>query len=310
MRVYFLSYLPAILKLNGMFIGTIDGFERRIELDPANGVFAEIIPDNNLQPVNFFLNEKFFSSPPAFAEVYLMDGDALINIREYGAKDVKLNVVCQTRFCGNLITVFSQGGVYLSAEGEEYDLSPLPLAFADAGTEVKTLAGREVLAIKSNVSSHLLLISDRGKKIFLNPVESAEFGETLKITAAFETCTAAKAEFEFAYDGERLTLTASKTVETRPPEEDILHFAFFESVLTRGNCVNYLSDELKPRANDLKSYLGEFISVTVPPEKFYLQHGKIKAAGLVYPLSENLYRVKYFAVDVENGKIANIYPVQ
>ena len=133
-----------------MFIGTIDGFERRIELDSANGVFAEIIPDNNLQPVNFFLNEKFFSAPPAFAEVYLMDGDALINIREYGAKDVKLNVVCQTRFCGNLITVFSQGGVYLSAEGEEYDLSPLPLAFADAGTEVKTLAGREVLAIRSN----------------------------------------------------------------------------------------------------------------------------------------------------------------
>lgn len=291
-----------------MFIGSIDGFERRIELDPADGVFAEIIPDNNLQPVNFFLNEKFFSSPPPFADVYLMEGDALIRIKEYGVKDVKLSVIYQTRFAGNLVTVFSQGGIYLSVEGAEYELSPLPLSFARLRAEVKTVSGREVLALFGGVD--LLLISEKGKMIFMNPTENAEFSDTLKITAAFETCTAAKAECVFSYDGEKLTLVSSATVETRPPEEEILHFAFFESVLTRGEFAKYLDDELKPRAKDLKSYLGEFISVTVPPEKFYLEHGKIKAAGLVYPQSENLFRVKYYAVDVMNGKITNIYPVE
>lgn len=308
MRVYFLSYLPAVLKLNGMFIGTIDCFERRLELDPADGVFAEIVPGNNLQPVNFFLNEEFFSDPPPFADVYRMQGDALINIREYGVKDVKLAVIYQTRFYGSLITVFSQGGIYLSSEGTEYEMSALPSAFSSLTAEVKALAGREVLVLRGG--DYLLIISDGGKKIFLNRVEAAELGDTLKITAAFETCTAAAAECEFSYDGEGLTLIASKTVESRPPEEDILHFAFFESVLTRGDFAKYFDDELKPRASDLMSYLGEFISVTVPPEKFYLEHGKIRAAGLVYAVKENLYDVKYFAVDLSNGKISNIYPAE
>ena len=50
------------------------------------------------------------------------------------------------------------------------------------------------------------------------------------------------------------------------------------------------------------------MSVTVPTEKFYAEHGDVRAAGLVYPKAENLFEVKYFAVDLENGKITNIYP--
>ena len=67
MRVYFLSYLPAILKLNGMYIGGIDGFERHIELDPADRIFAEIIPDENLQGINFFWTKSSFPLPRPFA---------------------------------------------------------------------------------------------------------------------------------------------------------------------------------------------------------------------------------------------------
>ena len=151
---------------------------------------------------------------------------------------------------------------------------------------------------------------NNGKRIFMNEVESAEFSDVLKVTAAFETCTAAKAVCTYSFDGEKLTLEASKTVETRPPEKNVLHFAFFESVLTRGNFARYLDDELRPRANNLKSYLGEFVSVAVPPEKFYSVHGNLTAAGLVYPKTENLFEIKYFAVDLTDGKISNIYPVE
>ena len=79
--------------------------------------------------------------------------------------------------------------------------------------------------------------------------------------------------------------------------------------MTRGDFAKYLSDELKTKAGDLKSYLGEFVSVAVPPEKFYLIHGNLPAAGLVYPKSGNLYEVKYFAVEFNEDKISNIYPV-
>ena len=67
MTVYFLSYLPAVLKLNGMYIGTVDGFERHIELDLNDRVFAEFIPDENLNGLNFFSTKNFLKIRLAFA---------------------------------------------------------------------------------------------------------------------------------------------------------------------------------------------------------------------------------------------------
>lgn len=308
MTVYFLSCLPAALKLNGLYVGTVDGFERHIDLNPADSVFAEIVPGDNLQQLNFFLNEKFFQSPPPFADVYLTDGGAFIYIREYAVKDVRLNVVYQTRFYGNLITVFTHGGVHLSVEGAEYSLSTLPQSFSSVRAEQKKLAGRDVLVLYGK--RHILIISENGKTVFMNPAESAEFGDYLTVTSNFETCTAAKTECIYSYNGEELSLISSRTIETRPPEKSIIHFAFFESVLTRGEFEKYLDDELKPKAKDLKSYLGEFVSVCIPPEKFYISHGQIPAAGLVYPKSKNLYEVKFFAVELKENKICNIYPVE
>lgn len=307
MRIYFLSYKPAILKLNGLYVGGIDSFERHVEIDLSDNVLAEIVPGENLQPVNFFINEKLLQNPPPYLDVYLMSGETLIFVREYGNKGLNLNVIFQTRFCGNLITMFSQGGIYLSVEGESYDLIPLPSRFMSCKYEEKTLAGKPVFAIHGG--DVLCLISDRGKRIFMNAVEDAKFSDVLEICAAFETCTAAKAECVYDYDGEKLTLVASKTVETRPPERNILHFAFFESVLTCGDFTYYLDDDLKGRSNVLKEYLGEFIGVTVPTERFYQEHSELRAAGLVYPKAENLYEVKYFAVDLKENKISNIYPV-
>lgn len=308
MRIYFLSYKPAILKLNGLYVGGIDSFERRVEINLSDSVLAEIVPGENLQSVNFFINEKLLASPPPFMDVYLMSGEALIYIREYGNKQINLDVIYQTRFCGNLITLFSQGGAYLSLDGEKYDLIPLPSRFLHAKAEEKMLAGMPVLAIWGG--NMLCLINDKGKRIFMNEVESATFSDVLEVSAPFETCTAAKAECTFGYDGERLTLISSKTVETRPPESNILHFAFFESVLTCGNYGIYLDESLKDRATLLKDYLGDFVSVTVPTEAFFTEHGNIRAAGLVYPKAVNLFEVKYFAVDIRGDKITNVYPVE
>ncbi|MDE7330000.1 MAG: hypothetical protein K2N30_02730, partial [Clostridia bacterium] len=192
MRIYFLSYKPAILKLNGLYVGGIDLFERRIEIDLSDSVHAEIVPGENLQSVNFFINEKLLFQPPPFLDVYLMDGEALIYVREYGNKGIDLKVICQTRFLGTLVTVFSQGGAYLSAEGAEYELIPLPARFLNAKFEEKTIGNTPVLCVWGG--NILLILNDRGKRIFMNEVESAKFSEVLEITAAFETCTAAKAE--------------------------------------------------------------------------------------------------------------------
>ena len=308
MRVHFLSYKPAILKLNGLYVGGIDLFERHIELDLSDSIMAEIVPGENLQPVNFFIDEKLLFNPPPYMDVYLMSGEALIYIREYGNKNLKLEVLFQTRFCGNLITVFSQGGCYLSIEGAAYSLFPLTNRFINARSEEVTISNRPVLALWGGNS--LILISENGRRIFTNTVESADFGDFLTVKVAFETCTAAKAEITYTYDGEKLEQVSGKTYETHPAEENILHFAFFESVLVCGNFSEYLDEDLRKKADSLKSYLGEYVGVSVPTEKFYAENGAINAAGLIYPKAANLFEVKYYAVDITHGKISNIYPVE
>lgn len=308
MRIYFLTCKPAILKLNGLYAGGTDLFERHIEADLKDNILAEIVPGDNLQPVNFFLNEKILENPPGFADVYLMDGDALIYVKRFSPRETRLKVIYQTRFEGTLVTVFSQGDVYLSAEGAEYNLYPLSESFNNVRAEQKTIAGFPVLVLWGGEA--MVIISHTGTQIFANEVVFAEFGNTLKTGVRFETCTAAQARCEYSYDGEKLTLIASRTLETSPTDESILHFAFFESVLTYADFTRYLSSELCNKAADLRAYLGEFIGVTVPTEKFCALHPGERAAGLVYRKAENLFEIKYYAVLLKDGKIDNIYPVE
>lgn len=307
MRIYFLSCTNAILKLNGEYYGGVDLFERHAEIDLNDNMLAEIVPGENLQPVNFFVNADLLSSPPNFMDVYLTGEDAVIYIRRYESRDTRLNIIYQSRFEGNLVTVFSQGEAYLCIEGKDYCLTPVGSRFKSVRAEQKTLNGYPVLAIYGG--DGLIVISHTGAQLFANEVAFAEFGATFKVGVRFETVTCAEAHCEYAYDGEKLTLISSNTVEKQPISEGILHFAFFESVLTFGNFADYLSPELAPKAGDLKEYLSEFTGVVVPTEKFYLAHPDELAAGLVYPEKQNLFIIKYFAVQLVNGKIDNVYPV-
>lgn len=308
MRIYFMSCAPAILKLNGVYAGGVDLFERYVELELKDNVFAEIVPADNLLPVGFFIDEKLLSAPPDFLDVYLSDDGALVFVRRFGERDMRLKIICQTRFQGNLVTVFSQGEVYISVEGARYSLITAGNKFKEVRTEEKSISGYPVLAIWGG--ENLILISHTGAQIFANEVLFAEFGATFKTGVKFSTCTAAEAHCEYSYDGNQLTLVSGTTEETQPADQSVMHFAFFESVLTSGDCKKYLSPELAPRAAELKEYLGGFTGVAVPFAPFYEKHPEAVAAGLVYPERENLFTIKYFAVQFKDGKIDNIYPIE
>lgn len=294
--------------MNGTYVGIIDLFERRIELDGGSKTLAEVVPGDNTQPLNFFLCDEFFTDPPDFADVYLMGGDALVYIKRFGRKDGAVKVVRQSRFAGNLITLFSQGGMQLSCEGESFELYDLDDAFAQP-TQFSEgqVGGYPVFIIAAK--GCLCVISERGKRVFYNSAESFTCGDMLEITVNFHTCAGAVAKCSFGYDGENMTLSDSKTEEQFPPAAEVAHFAFFESVLTRGDYAKYLGDGLKDKAALLPEYLGEFIDVTVPPSKFYAEHGDCTAAGLVYARGKNVFEVKYYAVEMSGGKIENIMEI-
>ena len=80
-------------------------------------------------------------------------------------------------------------------------------------------------------------------------------------------------------------------------------------MLARADAAKYLVPELRPRASELKDYLGGYVRVVVPPQKFYSLTGEDKGVGLAYPEGKNLFRVRYYAVDCQGGLIANIREV-
>lgn len=313
MRIYFLSVSPAALKLDGAYLGIIDGFERFADVDETElkrGVFCEAVPQGAACQVTFILCGDLFKNPPDFADVYLTDGDAVIYIRKYPPVGGKLEIIAQHFFKTITATLFSEnGGLYLNCvNGSSSNLYELSPKFIKAEFSERTLCGFDVLFLEGD--GCIAVISDSGKRVFYNPAESFTCGDYLTVTVNFNTCAMCKAECRFLYDGEKMTLDSSVTREYAEPSPKVFHFAFFESVLTKGDFKKYLSDELSEKADDLPSFLGEFIDVTVPYSRFFEKHGDITAAGLVYPVGRNLFEVKYFAVDISDGKISNIYEVE
>ena len=314
MRIYFISSVTAGLKLDGIYSGIIDSFERFFDMDEDANVLCEIVPDGNLKPLNFFINSDFFARPPEFADVYLSGGDAIISLNRYEGRESGLKVIAQAKYCGNLATLVLNGGApCIIVEGRTTESYTLSHEFSCAKLTEGEIGGHPVLFVEGE--GCLSVLSESGKRVFYNPAESWKAGQRLQIIVAFPTCAGCKAHCEFAYDGKEMKLVSSRTEETREIDKSVLHFAFFESVLTRADCTKYLSEELKSRAGDLYSFLGEFVDVNIPPEKFLAEHPEIspperRAAGLTYALARNLFEIKYFAVEMKDGLIDNIYEIE
>ncbi len=313
MRIYFLSASPAALKLNGAYMGIIDCFERFADFgddELKRGVFAEAIPQGASCAVGFIIKNDLFKDPPDFIDLYLTDGDAVVFIKKYPPAGGKLEVLAQHCFKSVTATLFTEGGgIYLNCvNGASSSLYELSASFKKAEFTEHKLCGFDVLVLAGE--GCIAVISDGGKRVFYNPAESWSCGDTLTVTVNFNTCAMCKAECRFIFDGEKMTLKESVTRECAEPSPKVFHFAFFESVLTKGDFKKYLCPELCEKADALPSFLGEFIDVTIPYSRFFEKHGDILAAGLVYPAKRNLFEVKYFAVELTDGKISNIFEVE
>ncbi|MCM1438580.1 MAG: hypothetical protein NC131_05145 [Roseburia sp.] len=311
MRIYFLSERCAALKLNGAYLGVIDGFERFTDIESGGKIFAEVLPEGDALPLGFFIDDNLFSDPPDFLNVYLCGGDAVIYVSRFERRTNELKVSSQTEFADGRYTLFmTDGRVYLTCDkGGGCSLYELPECCANARLRESKIGGFPVLLAEGE--GYVAVFSEEGRRVFYNAAESWQCGDRLTVTVNFNTCAGCAATCDFLYDGKEMKLENSRTEERVPPPPDVLHFAFFESVLTRGDFARYLCDGLKKNAAALPEYLGGFVDVSIPHGRFYQTHPDAKyAAGLVYPVKKNLFEVKYFAVDIEDGKITNIYSAE
>ncbi|MBO5327799.1 MAG: hypothetical protein J6B04_01345 [Clostridia bacterium] len=306
MNIIFLSAERSALKLNGEYVGVCDLFERICELDEKTAYFAEVVPEDKFFSHSFFIDENFFKSPPPYINLYFSKSAVTVYIKDFTIKDFELKVINQTRFCGYDITIYKQCGVkILIGDNVVKELAP---EFEFGVFNEIEVGGFPLLTISAN--GWLCCISKSLKTVYCEKATSFNLDEGFTVICELESACKIVCKRKYLYDGNDLLPNGYSIKESVEPSHEILPFAFFESVLYKGDFARYLSDDLKGKSHILGEYLGNFCAVAPPCQLFYTERKNPFAVCLAYLENKNIYRVKYFAVDINNGKICNVYPVE
>ena len=306
MKIYFLSSLPCALTFNDVYFGVTDKFERFADISLKDNIFVRFAPQN-AQPLGFFLNENIRFIPPEGCEVYLLQDALAIYARDFPPQDLTLKIITQQRFQDNLVTVFQQGALQISIESAfGLFISTLPPSFASCELSFHA----DLFFLKCE--KHLAIYTKKGECVFMEQILRFSVEEnTLNATLPLSDLFSRTAECSYALTENGCYRTKCTIMQHRLIKDDetetqvrqrleneLLPYAFFESVLIGANYAEMLSDELAPDADKIKAYLGDFTAITLTKEP--------NVCGLVKKRAERLYEVEYYKVETENGKISDV----
>ncbi len=292
MRVIFLAEKPSALTLNGAYCGLIDLFERSVELDPDDGIFAEVAPAGGFLPVRFVIDNDFLLSPPPQIELYYFGGSVAVYARHFLRADQSLKVLWQKRFQNTLLTLCLQGKLQLNVEnGNDFHIADLPDALEKSAARA---CGEDFLI--EGETAFALIGKDGTVRLFSEGKILSEEQGVLQAEVPFRDALGHTALCEW----QNGTLISCKIRRAEEATEATFALALFESALIGADCAPFLAPELAEKAEGLREYLGNYRSVVLTAER-----NKI---GLVYERKERVFDVRYFTVQTENGKIRNIIP--
>lgn len=294
MKIYFLSSKPCALYVGGVYFGLTNGFERFAEIALSDNLPVTFAPER-AQPVHFFLSERLRFEPPAGCEVYLLPDAIAVYAYAFPPVDFTLRPIAQAKENGLLATVFQQGNVQLSVERNgRLFTAPLSDGFSQCGVQFVNgailLCGNHRIAVYSPQAEKWL-----EEEILDFSVENGTL--TLQLPLSGKRRRTAKATYEISETACRRTQITLQQDETAP-RDGLLAYAFFQSVLLGLDTTPFLSDELKAKAGDLTSFLGDFLHVLPTDEE--------SVCRLVYEKKPRLFDVREYEVTIENGEIGDI----
>ncbi len=296
MKIYFLSSLPATLTLNEAYFGFTDTFERFAEISLKDNIFVRFTPQNAL-PISFFLTEDIRFTPPNGVEVYLLRDGIALYARDFPPSDFTLRPLAQVRAGNLLATLVMQGRLQLVMQSPDgFFVATLPPAF-----EKSTLSFHgDFLFVETQ--DRLAIFNARGEKVFMENILSyeerdGELNALLPLSDRFQRT----AKCSYLLSGTTCTRTQFTIQQAKLNEntaDELIPYAFFESVLIGANFEDLLCDELLPQKDKLLQFLGDFESVILTEEP--------NTCGLIRKKGERLFETAYFTVTLQNGKIADI----
>ena len=296
MKIYFLSAQPCALKLNGVYFGTTDRYERFVEVSLQDRIFVEFTPENAL-PIGFFLTESLRFSPPDGCNVYILADGIAVYAWGFPPKDFSLHVIAQTRFDDALVTLYRQGAIQLSIEHDQQLFNAtLPPAFSSAS--LSKHGGLFFVEGKGILSAH----TKTAECVFLEETLAYAFAENeLHATLPLSDCLGRTAECVWDLNENGCVLqktTIKQALAEQTSLQTLLPYVFLESVRIGADYAQFLCEELRPDAEQLRAFLGEFESVVLTRDP--------SVYGLLRKKQARLYEATYYTLEMLDGKISDV----
>lgn len=289
MKVYFLSERLSALTLNGVYLGMIDGFERSVELEPNDKIYAEIASAGCL-PLRFCIDQDFLFAPPPHIRLYYSESGVAVYAYGFLHEDQSLKVLGEEQLGTAHFTLYRQGEVSLRYEHGRTQVIQLDDRFEKC--EIKEIHDGYLLTGEGA----FLLLGRGGNVLVRSEGEVVEAGETLKAEIPFHDSMGHTVVSEWK-GGE---LLSSSVRAKHNPTEATYALALFECVNLGVDPSPYLHEKIRHKADSLKEFLGDYRSVVLTDSP--------NRVGLVYERKERVFDVRYFTVTLEDGKICNISP--
>lgn len=302
MKIYFLSAQPCALSINGCYFGLCDTFERFADLALKDENYVCFQPQG-AGAIGFFLTENVRFTPPPGCEIYLLDNAIAIYARDFLPLDFTLTPLQQIQQDDVLVTLYRHGTLQLSIQSHfGFFVSTLSPSFSDATLQFSN----GLIWVKTE--KQLAVFNCKGEKLLQEHLLSFTLEkDELALLIPLSDALGRVADCRFHIQDGCLTRTAFSLSQTRTKSQictpnvlrnELLAFAFFESVLIGADYRQMLCETLQAKAEELRAFLGEFSAVTLTDSP--------QVCGLVRKRSNDLYEVAYFTAEIENGKIIDI----
>lgn len=314
MIYYFLSNVPAAVKIGGIFKGL--AFTEPLKLDLSfPSPFIEICPEQSGYgaPLGFIASQNFMTDPPERVTVTDLKGGYAICF-DFTRTEKVFKSVAVYRTPLVIVNVFSQSGYFISVETQaDFFTEELPLT--TEGAEFYVSRDKTTLVVGLTGEKKAVVaydITGKVKKTFCEEVSEFTLGEETLTSLNYDDV--AKHSVFTGYAPAQGTLSVInkevKQDENFSPSKLIakaLPYAFLEEFLVGGDFKEYLAGGVYDNANKLKPYLGDFIGVLPPPR--FITNARPEnenIAGLLYKKTERAYFAEYFCFTVRGGKILNL----
>lgn len=303
MFYYTFCATPCALKFNGEYLGKVDENLSFIDVDDG---FLEFIPiDSTFLPINCFLDKDHLNNNK-FVQIIDLYGGFLIIPSFSKRVDPDFKMIGKRRFDfakPTEICCFSQCGIKLCVEREGMMLfESLPFTPEDIRFETARHNGIDyVVAICVGKRSLIIgfAFTDKIEVVFRSLCDGYGF-EKNRLSVLENKRDVLKhtvsAVWEFGQQVKPVSYSVTRKKQSFTLNKSLFAYAFFEEILINGDCSDFLTPRLKPKARELKEFLGNFIKVLPPPH--------FKPDDLLTLLYND--KVEYVKLSFENGLIDNL----